>query len=407
MRCVNIDWLEVYVIESMTEYPQNADYYRAKGLFVKERDYGTRVYNEMFTIEDEDGQPFMEVRRNPASGNSDFVGLCPQSCHLRLTNVACYKGNPVQRMIDFILHYNYEFQRIYRIDVCYDFEKFDSGDDPAKFCRRYLANRYSKINQCKLSAHGEDNWSAFDWETLSWGSRHSMVSTKLYCKTKELMANGNNKPYITYAWFLHGLISDPINLTKKNKKGEVYKPMIWRVEFSMKSAARGWIVIEDTSGKRTQKKTIEHRLSLFDSKDKLWQRFQDLAYHYFRFVHYQDGVRKDRCKPKDLFLFNSDRNFMKIDALPSPTKAEHEDVVLRRKLMHYRQYHVDPKIRQACDVILSALDSTEARRVAPGDRLIESQILQAAIKLKMDSPERDIIQILAEVTRLITKKEIL
>ena len=406
MRCVNIDWLEVYVKESQKLWPCNADFFRARGWVVNEREYGTRVYDEMFVLEDNDGVPFMEVRRNPASGASDFTGLDLYSCHLRLTNVACYKGNPVQAMIDFILRYNYEFQRIFRIDICYDFEKFDSGDDPAKFCRRYLAGVYSKINQCKVAAHGADNWSAFDWESISWGSRHSMVSTKIYNKTKELMATGNKKPYIQYAWFLHGLVSDPINLTKKNKQGQVYKPDIWRVEFSMKSAARGWLIIEDTTRKNHKKRAIEHRLTLFDSKDKLWQRFQDLAYHYFRFAIYKSGVRKDRCSPKQLFRFDSDRNFMKIDALPAPSKPVQEDEILKHRLAHYRDCHADPKIREACKIILDNIDRTDVRRLVPKVSIEQIKILQAAIKLKMDCPERDVMEILAEVTQLIEKNEI-
>lgn len=74
VRCVNIDWLEVYVLESNDHYPCNADYFRQHGYFVKERDYGTRVYKEMFIIEDEQGHDWLEVRRNPATGSSAFKG---------------------------------------------------------------------------------------------------------------------------------------------------------------------------------------------------------------------------------------------------------------------------------------------------------------------------------------------
>ena len=58
----------------------NAEYFRNQGYVVIERDYGTRVYSEMFTIEDEHGQPFIEVRRNPQSGSSEFTGLSDCQC---------------------------------------------------------------------------------------------------------------------------------------------------------------------------------------------------------------------------------------------------------------------------------------------------------------------------------------
>ena len=43
MRCVNIDWLEVYVFEPLLS-PITADVYRQKGIRVVERDYGTKIY---------------------------------------------------------------------------------------------------------------------------------------------------------------------------------------------------------------------------------------------------------------------------------------------------------------------------------------------------------------------------
>ena len=144
-RCVNIDWLEVYACEDNMHYPMNADYFRSCGYIVREREYGTRVYNEMFTIEDQRGQSFIEVRRNPASGSSSFTGLSELSCHLRLVNRACYANNPVRDLADFMLKHNYIFQRIFRLDLCYDFRRFDSGDDPARFLRRYIENKFSKV----------------------------------------------------------------------------------------------------------------------------------------------------------------------------------------------------------------------------------------------------------------------
>ena len=63
-RCINLDWLEVFCLEPDPHQPLDANYYRAQGFFVEERDYGTRIYHEMFTVLI-DGQPFIEVRRRP------------------------------------------------------------------------------------------------------------------------------------------------------------------------------------------------------------------------------------------------------------------------------------------------------------------------------------------------------
>ena len=48
-RCVNLDWLEVHAREPIGQ-PHNADYFREYGCEVQEREYGTRVYKEMFVI---------------------------------------------------------------------------------------------------------------------------------------------------------------------------------------------------------------------------------------------------------------------------------------------------------------------------------------------------------------------
>lgn len=428
MRCVNIDWLEVYCEESNDEYPCNADYFTRRGYVVREREYGTRVYEEMFYILDRNGNDMFEVRRNPKSGDSSFVGLSPQSTHIRLCNWVCYQSNCVQLLRDFLVRHNYIFHRIYRIDVCYDFERFDSGDKPERVARRIVEKTYLKMNQTKIHAIGDDNWGGYAWETLSWGSLTSMVSTKLYNKTKELAATGNKKPYILTQWMMAGLIDNPVTQVKYGKDGSQYKPDIWRVEFSIKSKADSWLILEDISGKRVKKKAVPHSLSLFDSQDKLWQRFQDLAYHYFRFKvktykkqkrgvagfalgqiesnHDPELQRKDRMPEKVLFHYDQDREFMHIQNVPKPSKPYHDGEVLRRRLINYAATHPDHKIREACKVLVDSIDVREIYRFTDSFDIWQVKALQGAIQLKMGGDERSTLEIVAQLEELIKKGEI-
>ena len=400
-RCVNIDWLEVYCLESRKYFPCNADFFRDRGYHVRERDYGTRQYNEMFTIEDEYGNAWIEIRRNPASGASSFCGFVPESCHVRLANRACYEDNAVAKFRDFLAKYDYIFKRIFRVDICHDFEFFDSGERPRKFVRRYINNRYTKINQCNIAAYGKDNWATFDWQTLSWGSHTSMVSTKLYCKSAEIESVSKHKTYIPYVWFLHGLIGDPVSLQKVSSDGTRYKPEIWRVEFSLKSSADNWIVIEDHSGKRQKMRAVPHRLEMFDSKDKLWQRFEDLAYHYFHFKVYEMGKRKDRCKDKILYKFNEGRKFLQVGALPQESKPDTEDERLRRKLVCYSQLHSNPDVRTACDAIIKYIDANATRRFTPRNLYIEARAMQEAIAARLAGDKRSALEIMQEIKYLL------
>ena len=277
------------------------------------------------------------------------------------------------------LKHDYIFKRIFRIDVCYDFEYFDSGDQPERFARRYLNRVYRKINQCRISAFGEDSWNDFAWETISWGNKSSMVSTKMYNKTKGalhiwLMIS----PTFALTGSCVGPVDNPVECTKRRRDGSIYKPDIWRVEFSMKSAADNWLVIEDIAGKKPKKRAIRHSLSMFDSREKLWQRFQDLAYHYFHFKYreYKDEEtaiarialnsiappsdkelkRKDRCRDKVLFHWDKDHEFLKVQALPSPSKASQDNDILLRRLRQFKCTLTDPKLSNACTVLIEFIE---------------------------------------------------
>lgn len=407
-RCVNLDWLEVSCDEDYSLYPCNADFFREQGFFVHERDYGTRVWGEVFTIEDQDGHDWIEIRRAPPSGNSEFKGLTEYSCRLRVVNAQLYVKDCTQRLLAFLVRFNYTFKRIFRIDIAYDFEKFDYGDQPARFARRYIERKFRKINQCKLRVIGDDNWTDFDWESLSWGSQTSMVSTKMYNKSKELKTVSKQKTWIPMAWFENGLIDDPINRTKRREDGTIYEPEIWRIEFSMKSKADRWLVIENQGGKHVKKTAIPHTPDMFDSPDKLWQRFQDLAYHYFRFkiAEYNDErdkdgnlvpKRKDLCADKRLFRFDADREFHQLDMCVSGGKPDADDEILLRRLRNYRNKSADTKVRTACDVLIEALETSDLRRYTSKQLWAETQALQELLRRRMKMTEKDAIETLEQV----------
>ena len=427
-RCINIDWLEVYALESRDRYPCNAEYFRRKGYNVREREYGTRVYNEMFEILNDNMDPVMEIRRNPASGDSSFSGLVPESVHLRVPNWVLYQKNPIQFMMDFLVSNDYIFKRIYRIDIALDFEYFDSGDKPSTFVRRYLEGKFRKINQCNLSAHGNDTWSMCDWNSLSWGNMGSMVSTKLYCKTKELEEGKTDKPYIRTCWMMNGMIDNPLTFEKYGKDGKSRKVEVWRLEYSLKSQCDGWIVIEMDEGKKVKKQHIPHRLPLFDDKDKLWQRFQDLTYHYFRFKHkeyidltskskglvlesvhsdYERPLkRKDRCRDKKLFYFDAGHQFTKLQQVSSNSSHNKRDDVLERRLRVFQEQHPMPEIRKACEVILKEIDLTKLVNYSPTENWKEARALQLTLARKMQGDTRSVAIILDEILKMLNSDSI-
>lgn len=422
-RCVSIDWLEVYCEESVTEYPCNAAYFSKKGYFVEERDYGTRIYNEMFSICSNQGDRMIEIRRNPASGTSSFKGLTQYSTHIRLVNWVCYLPNAVSILREFLLRHNYIFHRIFRIDVCYDFEKFDYGDIPAKVAKRIIEKTYLKINQGNIAAHGADNWASYDWESLSWGSPSSMVTTKMYNKTKELKATGDHKPYIYNAWLMADLLTDPINKTKTKQDGSTYAPEIWRVEFSIKSKADSWMQIKNSKSKKEEPIKVRHTLEQFDAADKLWQRFQELAYHYFRFKirsykktrggaaaealgwitakQEKSLQRKDRMPDKQLFNFKDAESFLQVQQKAKPNKPYNQWEILKRRLQAFKESHPEKKVRDACDTIIKCITNNDAYRYTPNFTIEEVRALQAVISLKQQGSTEDSAKLLQDILGLI------
>lgn len=362
-RCVNIDWLEVCVLEPLNE-PRDPEYFQARGVVVHQREYGTKVWGEMFTLLDDDHLGFIEVRRAP---KSDIIAS--NIAHLRLTNRACYFPNAADLMQEFIDQHHYEFHHIVRVDVCLDLERFDYGDKPRDFLRRYITEKYSKINQGTVSSHGDDRWEGRVWNSVSWGSPTSDVGTKFYCKTLELYdptTKRYGKPYIRQSWEANGLIDDATTVTKTDESGRLYTPEIWRIEFSIRSSVRRWFLIR-LDGDDKKKQSIRNTLDMYNSSDKLTIMFAALQRHYFRFKYlqkrykfYEEGhtdgypVRKDRCPDKLLFNWKETSVTYKVEKM-YVTTSEKPDTELSRLLSKLRQFRdttIDIAIRQACDTII-------------------------------------------------------
>lgn len=402
-RCVNIDWLELFCEESNKHYPMNAQYYKDHGYEVIERGYGTRQYKEMFVVCDEQEEPFIEIRRNPVSGDLDgrIKGIFNQlSCHIRVVNRYCYHDNIVQLFSEFLMKHDYYVSRIYRLDLCLDFEKFDRGDDPQDVLIRYMKGKYTKVNQSNVSAHGKDKWESREWCSLSWGAPKSMVSTKFYNKTKELR-EAKDKPYIRMAWQRAGLVSDWVGLSKVNGDGALYHPTIWRVEFSIKSSARAWYVIENCNGRKESILKQEHTLATYATKMDQLKAFANLAHHYFHFKIYEEGVSKYKCKDKVLFDFGS-HDVYHLDVLLTDRPKDTSMEALRKRLQSFRIVHPDADIRNACDVLLRYIERLQVREsfVYPYSQT-EQQLLQFLLARRMNYPQEHLSESIRQVEALL------
>lgn len=394
-RCINLDWLEVYAVEPVSGC-RDADYYRSAGYLVTEREYGTRVYLEMFTLEGSDGLPLLEIRRAPKSSSALQGILDPHGCHIRLVNRSCYFDHAAAILSEFIERHGYTLSRITRVDICLDFERFDSGDLPREFLRRYLTGKYAKINQANISAHGTDAWDGRTWNSVSWGTPKSQIGTKFYNKTQEL-AEGRDKPYIRHAWFASGLTDHPTDCIKYRPDGSVYQPEIWRVEFSIRSSVKGWFIIEQ-DGDRKRKRSIRNTLQMYDGRPALVSLFASLSDHYFNFKHYERDKRKDRCRDKALFEWKAGEPVYSVEH-PAGTYGRDRDLqILARRLGTYRLTHFDDDVRKAIDVLMESIHTDNMRNdlVNPFSKR-ELEALRLAISRRITDTQTDALEYINRV----------
>lgn len=316
-RCVNIDWLEVFAFER--DGGATPWYFMSRGYVVKVREYGTPNYKQMFTIYDGDF-PYIEIRRDPYSLKSNGGIFEPNQCHIRLANRTCYMENPINRLRAFMLANGFSYISLSRVDICLDFNYFDSGERPQDILKAYLENKISKINQCRIAAygnswvktHGKDKWEERVWNSISWGSKNSPISTKMYNKSLELKET-KDKFYIRDTWKAAGLRDDDsVN--------------VWRVEFSVKSDYKHFVNID--SGE-----LIPNDLTSYDDRDKLLFRFHTFANKYFHFVIKEGDKRKDRCRPKKLFVISKNEKAYKPIKLTKTTEPTHTDKIIANRLL--------------------------------------------------------------------------
>ena len=388
--------------------PHDANYFRRVGLTVAERDYGTRVYKEMFTVYDLRNNPFVEVRRAPYS--TGYAGIhAAEECHLRLVNAACYYDDAAQRLQDFMDTYHYTFNRISRVDICLDFERFDEGDDPAKFLSRYLRNVYAKINQGNITAHGTDRWNGQVWNSVSWGSPTSAIGTKFYNKTMELYdaASGTyRKPHIRYAWLKCGLIDDFHKVMKQGKDGW-YTPQIWRLEFSIRSSVKKWFTIE-LNGEEKNYQSIRNTLDMYNHREKLLVLFASLQKHYFHFRKFDSEMSKYDCPEKILFKWNGVQLTYIVGRddiahlLGEGAKQQRPYDTLIRKLKEYQQAKPKADVVEACQVIIRAIEGDYLRSDLKNPfSYADLMALQRALSMKADGIDTDVTVLMKEVKELL------
>lgn len=315
---VNLDWLEVFGLES---YPLLPSVFEGIGMKTIVRDYGTPQYRQMFTLCDTAGFPAIEIRRDPYSVKSKGGIFKDGALHIRLTNRACYMSSPAELMQDFINSFEIREAALSRVDIAADFTAFASCS-VEELLRRYMRREVVKLTLPHLSVHGTDA-SAFAFNSFKWGSALSPFSLKIYNKTLELA--GLKKPWISAQWLANGIGADGLD--------------VWRMEFSLKSRVKGFVVLDKGD-------FLKAELGLFASREGLNELFLMLVPKYADFreqTYTRTGKprRKSRCPL--VKLFGEEGAACAWSSLPMSKPMSRFDRSVAKRLMAIVESGVDPR----------------------------------------------------------------
>lgn len=185
MHLVSIDWLSIYC--DCSAMAPSQDY-----IFDREP-YGTSVYADMYTIY-RYGEEIAILTCNPRSS-----ALKKGTGVLKILNPILYQIGLDTIVYELLYTCNIQFINISRLDLCADFNHFESYSDMQLFFQDFLNLKLWKIGQAKYKVcankaeqlEGEyfkligKQSSRHTYQYLRFGSKVSKISAYLYNKTQE------------------------------------------------------------------------------------------------------------------------------------------------------------------------------------------------------------------------------
>lgn len=270
---ISLDWLSVFC------HCLNPLWYKATGpdcnYDIRILPYNSRQFSKIYEIYDRSGQPFAVVSTTPFSAM-----LNPKSAMIKLENRVLYAANCVNRLMDFMKAYSFQYRNISRIDVCHDSNFLASGFRHKTLIDGFLKNKYEKVGQCNYTLQGSDG-KQHEYSYIRFGSRSSGVCAYIYDKTKELR-EVKNKPYIIKEWERQGINTEL---------------PVWRMEISIKTDSTNMLNLETGQYFRLSPDMV----LMQEQIEKLFQIYSD---KYFHFVRNKGQKKKQNMSKLDVFHWN-------------------------------------------------------------------------------------------------------
>jgi hypothetical protein len=279
-----IDWLQLNVRpqkQTFTEFDsftEDNDHY-----YFIDQNKPTNVFKKLHNIYSKIDNELLAVMTSQPK--EDF--LDPNMIIIKFANDYLYNKNFYENIIHFMEHCKFTFKGYTRLDLAYDFNKFDNGMYPEQFIQNYLSGVVKKLDKVKPTVYSK-NEHRLIIQGVKFGNNSSNVSYTLYNKSDELYEK-KDKPYIREIW----------------RQNKITTGNVWRLEFRLSSNE---LLILDTF---TAEATRLGDMGLILLKqENIMQLYNCLYNKHFQFCANDGNTRVDRM-PK-LMLFDKFKNYRHI-----------------------------------------------------------------------------------------------
>lgn len=267
---LSIDWLQLYCTGVINV---------VKGYEVKRLEYSTRIFKHIDEI-------YFNKKKICTATHTPFSSVLEQDMIIiKFENYLLYEKDLFLVVDNFLKDFNLTYKSISRLDIAADFNTFYKKRNVQNFLNDFLKNNVRKIGKANYKLQGcQKSTHVVDY--LRFGGNASEVSAYIYNKTKELN-EVKMKSYIVDMWRCSGLDVDT---------------GVWRLEFSIKSAAIK--MLDKQSGDLQD-------ISLENIKDKCFREKMFLALYEKYFCFRTNTGKTNVTREKKIVLFEN--NFADIE----------------------------------------------------------------------------------------------
>lgn len=342
MRCINIDWLQVYGRCGDSRYLELK--LKSIGYKIECHDQSTRHFKTWITAtRPGDKFSYAEITYNPFSTIEASGGIFhADACIVKLSNRYCYEPECVNKFREFLSSWDFSLISVSRLDICCDLEYFDNRMLPSTLIKGYFSCLYWKMRPTK-SKSIQDQYTDIRHSYISFGDGTTPVSVKMYNKSLE-MEQVKSKPYIKDAW-------------KECRIGN--KRDVWRLELSIKPDRKNMINKEYGD-------IVELKIGNIDTPNKLMETFFRYQQHYFKFKVNDGKTKKKNAKILELFhLEQNVKNYTPLRLTSVECTGRTDKMILAR--MYEMSYHESLSEEERRTIERAMFSIAKVKRISIGE----------------------------------------